>query len=46
MKNIEDKMPDITNLPTKASLNAKPKDVKSELPSITNLATIVSLMLK
>ena len=46
MKNIEDKMPDITNLPTKASLNAKPKDVKSELPSITNLATIASLMLK
>ena len=42
IKNIEDKIPDITNLATKASLNAKINEVKSEIPSITNLATKAS----
>ena len=35
IKNIEDKIPDIT----KTSLNAKTNQVKGEIPSITNLAT-------
>ena len=43
IKNIEDKIPDITNLATKASLNAKINEVKDEIPNITNLATNASL---
>ena len=39
IKNIEDKIPDITNLATKACLNAKINEVRGEVPSITNLAT-------
>ena len=39
IKNIEDKIPDITNLATKTSLNAKTNQVKGEISSITNLAT-------
>ena len=39
MKNIEDKIPDITNLATKITVNAKINQVKGEIPSITNLAT-------
>ena len=39
IKNIEDKIPDITNLATNASLNAKINEVKGEIPSITNLGT-------
>ena len=42
IKNIEDKTPDITNLATKTTLNAK-INVKGEIPSITNLATKTSL---
>ena len=43
IKNIEDKIPDITNLATNASLNAKINEVKKEIPSITNLAEIAAL---
>ena len=43
IKNIEDKIPDITNLATNASLNAKTNKVKGETPSITNLATTTAL---
>ena len=39
IKNIEDKIPDITNLATKTTLNAKINEVKGEIPNITNLAT-------
>ena len=39
IKNIEDKVPDVTNLVTNASLNAKINDVKPKIPNITNLAT-------
>ena len=39
IKNIEDKISDITNLATKSTLNAKINDIKGEIPSITNLAT-------
>ena len=43
IKNIEDKIPDITNLATKITLNAKINEVKGEIPSITNLATTTAL---
>ena len=39
IKNIVDKIPDITNLATNASLNSKINEVKGEIPSITNLVT-------
>ena len=39
IKNIEDKVPDITNLATEVSVNAKINEVKGEIASITNLAT-------
>ena len=42
-KNIEDKIPDITNLATNASVNAKINEVNGEIPSITNLAIIAAL---
>ena len=37
IKNIEDKIPDITNLTAVAAVNAKINEVKGEIPSITNL---------
>ena len=40
IKNIEDEIPDITNL---ISLSAKINEVKCEVPSITNLATTAAL---
>ena len=43
MKNIEDKLPDITNLATKTNLDIKINKVKSEIPSISGLATISEL---
>ena len=43
IKNIEDKIADITNLATNASLNAKIYEVKGEIPSTTNFATNASL---
>ena len=46
IKNIEDKIPDITNFDTNVSLNAKINDVRSEILSITNLATNASLNAK
>ena len=39
IKNIDDKIPDITNLATKTTLNAEINEVKGEIPSIKNLAT-------
>ena len=45
IKNIEDKIPDITSLATKNNLNAKTNEVKGERPIITNLATKMLLML-
>ena len=38
IKNIEDKIPDITSLATNTSLNAKINEVKGEIPSTSNLA--------
>ena len=43
IKNIEDKIPDITNLATKTTLNAKINEVKGEISSIMNLGTKASL---
>ena len=42
IKNIEDKIPDITNLAANASVNAKIYEVKGGIPSVTNLATNAS----
>ena len=39
IKNIEYKIPGITNLATNTTLNAKINEVKSEMPSITNFTT-------
>ena len=39
IKNIEDKIPHITNLATSTTLNAKINKVQKEVPKITNLAT-------
>ena len=38
-ENIEDKIPDTTDLATNAFLNATINEVKGEIPSITTLAT-------
>ena len=46
IKNVEDRIPDITNLATNATLNAKMNEVKNEIPSITNLATTAALNAK
>ena len=45
IKNIEDKIPNITNLASNASLNAKINEVKGEIPNITNLTTTTALLL-
>ena len=39
IKNIEDKIPDITNLANKTTLNGKINEVKGDIPSSTSLAT-------
>ena len=36
-------MPDITNVATKTTLNAKINEVKAEIPSTNNLATATAL---
>ena len=43
IKNIEDKIPDVTYLATNTNLNAKINEIKNEIPSITNLATTAAL---
>ena len=43
MENVEDKIPDSTNLATNASLDAKIIEVKSEISNITSLFTTSSL---
>ena len=43
IKNIEDKIPDTTNLATNITLNVKINEVKREISSITNLATTTAL---
>ena len=41
--NIEDKIPDITNLATNTALNIKINAIKNDIPSITCLATTAAL---
>ena len=36
VKDVEDKIPDITNLATTAVLNTKMNQAKNEIPGITN----------
>ena len=43
IKNIEDKMPDITNLATNTTLNAKINEDKSKTPNIARLVTTTAL---
>ena len=43
MKNIEDKIPDISNLATKAIPNTKTNEAKTEIPSVSDLATTSAL---
>ena len=43
IKNIEDKIPDFTNVATNTTLNVKINGVKGYILSITNLATITAL---
>ena len=45
IKNIEDKIPDVTNLATNTTLNARINEFKIELPSNTNLATTTTTSL-
>ena len=44
IKNIEDKIPDITNVATKTILDVKINEVKGKIPSITNLVTTTSAL--
>ena len=46
INNIEDKIPDITNLATNATPNAKINEVKNEILNITNFATTTALNAK
>ena len=46
IQNIEDKIPDITNLATNTSLNVEVNEVKQEVPSITNLTITTTLSAK
>ena len=43
IKNIKDKLPNITNLATNTTLNAKIFEVKDKIPCITNLVTTAAL---
>ena len=43
IKNIEDKIPDITNLANKTTLNAKINEVKGNIPNINNWASTIAL---
>ena len=43
IKNIEEKTPDITNLTTKTTPNAKINEVKGEILRFTNLGTTILL---
>ena len=44
IKNIGDQIPDVTNVATNASGNAKTNEVKGEIPNITKLATTTALI--
>ena len=43
IKNIDDEIPDITNLATTTALNAEINEVIKKIPNITNVATTNAL---
>ena len=43
VKNIEDKIPDISNLATNTTFNDKINEIKNKIPSVINLATTTAL---
>ena len=43
IKNVEDKIHDVTKLAAETTLNTKMNEVKGEIPSVTNLATTSAL---
>ena len=43
IRNIEEKIPDITYLATNTTLNAKINEIKNKIPSIINLAITFAL---
>ena len=43
IKNIEDKIPDISYLAINITLNAKINEVRDEMPKVTNLVTTTAL---
>ena len=43
IKNIDDKIPDVTNLATTTALNAKINQVKNKKPNISNFSTTTAL---
>ena len=43
IKNVEDKIPDVTNLANNAFLNAKVNEIKGEISNVDNLATTTAL---
>ena len=43
IRNIEDKIPDITNLSTNTSLNTEINEVKKEIPHVNYLVTTTNL---
>ena len=46
IKDIEDKIPDITNSATSTTLDNKINEVKNKIPTMTNLATTTALHAK
>ena len=46
IKDIEDRIPDITNVASKTTPNAKMNEAKGDIPTITNLATKTTLNAK
>ena len=43
INNIEDKIPDMTNLATNTNLNAKVNEIRNKIPRITYLSTTAAL---
>ena len=43
IKNIEEKIPIITNVATNSTLNAKINEIKNDIPNIVNLVTTTAL---
>ena len=46
INNIEDKIPDMTNLATNTNLNAKINEIRNKIPRITYLQLLLLLLLK